>query len=177
MPALFVGVLIAGLIAGVISMVGGIDRSARGGARVKYLNVPTVAAAATVFGIVGYPLARYSALHTAVIFGISGAAAAGAGVAMLAVIAGWAVPSATREVKDARYELQGHFARVSRAIAERAAGEIEYSEEGATHRVSARSVDERAIEGGAEVVIERIEDGIAYVERWSTIAKQLELPA
>jgi membrane protein implicated in regulation of membrane protease activity len=177
MPAMFVAVLMAGLIAGVISMVGGIDRSERGGARVKYLNLPTFGAAATVFGIVGYPLARYSTLHTAMVVGISAAAAAGAAAAMLGVIAGWAVPSAKRVVKDPRYELQGQFARVSQPIADRAAGEIEYSEEGATHRVRAKSLDERAIESGAEVVIERIEDGIAYVERWSKIAKQLELPA
>lgn len=177
MPVLFVAALIAGLVGGVISMVGGIDRSERGGARVKYLNVPTFAAAATVFGIVGYPLARYGALHTAVVVGISSAAAVGAAVGMVGIIAGWAVPSASREVKDPRYELQGHFARVSQAIAERAMGEIEYEEENATHRVRAASLDGRAIEGGAEVVIERIEDGTAFVERWSKIAQDLELPA
>ena len=177
MPAVFVVVLIVGLGLGVISMVGGIDQSERGGARVKYLNLPTFAAAATVFGVVGYPLTRYSALSTGVIVGISIAAAVGAAAGMLGIIAGWAVPSATRAVKDPRYELQGHFARVTQAIAEQGAGEIEFEEQGASRRTRAQSLDGRSIEGGAEVVIERVEEGMAYVERWSKIAKQLELPA
>ena len=130
-----------------------------------------------MFGIVGYPLARYSTLHSAAILLISAGAAAGASAGMLGIIAGWAVPSASREVKDARYELQGHFARVSQAIAEHGVGEISYEEKGASHRRRAVSLDGRAIESGAEVVIERIEEDIAHVERWSKIAKQLELPA
>lgn len=177
MPALFVAALIAGLVAGVVSMVGGIDRSEKGGARVKYLNLPTFAAAATVFGIVGYPLARYGALPSPAVVGISAAAAVGAGVGVLGLIAGWAVPSALRAVKDARYALQGHFGRVTQAIPERATGEVEYTEEGVAHRIRAASADGRPIEAGAEIVIERIEDGTAHVERWSKIAKELELPA
>lgn len=177
MPVMFVAILIAGLVAGVISMVGGIDQSERRGARVKYLNVPMLAAAATVFGIVGYPLTRYSTLPTAGVIAISVAAAAGAAAGVLGIIAGWAVPSAIRAVKDPRYERQGHFARVTQPIMERAEGEIEYADGTAIHRTRAASVDGRPIEAGAEVVIERIEEGTAYVEPWSKIAKQLELPA
>lgn len=170
-------VLIAGLAAGVVSMVGGIDRLGRGGARVKYLNLPTFAAAATVFGIVAYPVARYTHLNALAVLAIAGAAAVGAAGGMVGVIAGWAVPSAAKEVKDERYELQGQFARVTRAIDAQTGGEIEYDIDGVTTRVAARSVGGDAIDAGTEVVIERIESAIAYVERWSKIARELELPA
>ncbi len=170
-------ILFAGLVSGVVSMVAGIDQRERGGARVKYLNLPTIAAAASVFGIVAYPLAKYTGLNTVAIAVIAAAAAAAAPAGMVGVIAGWAVPSATRAVKDLRYDFQGHFARVTQAIAERAAGEIEYVNDAIAYRSRAASLDGGAIEAGAEVVIERIEDGTAHVERWSTIAKQLELPS
>ena len=170
-------ILFAGLVSGVVSMVAGIDQRERGGVRVKYFNLPTFAAAASVFGIVAYPLANYSGLHTAAIAVIAAAAAGAAAGGMVGVIAGWAVPGARRVVKDSRYDLQGQFARVTQAIAARSAGEVEFVNEESTHRVPAASLDGGAIEAGAEVVIERIENGTAHVERWSTIAKQLELPS
>jgi hypothetical protein len=177
MRVVAVAVLFAGLIAGVVSMVAGIDQRERGGARVKYLNLPTLAAGAAVFGIVAYPLAKYSHLGDLAIVVIALLAAAAAAAGMLGLIAGWAVPSAARVVKDARYDLQGQFARVTRAIAPPAPGEIEYQVEGTARRVRAASLDGRPIESGADVVIERIEDDTAHVQRWSVIAKELELPS
>ncbi len=170
------GFLLAGLIAGVISMVGGIDQRERYSVRVRYLNLPIFAAFATVFGVVGYPLFRYTALDPAAILAIAAASACAAAAGMVGVIAGWAVPSASREVKDPRYDLQGHFARVTRAV-DRGTGEIEYTADDVVRRAEARSLDGGVIDAGVEVVIERIEDGIAHVERWSTIAEQLELPS
>jgi len=170
-------VLVTGLIAGVVSMVGGIDQLGRGDARVRYLNLPTFAVAATVFGIVAYPVAKYTSLSTASVLVIALAAGVAAGSAMLGVIAGWAVPSAAKEVKDERYTHQGQFGRITRAIDGGAGGEIEFSADGIVQRVPARSLDGAPIELGTEIVIERIEDGVAYVERWTKIARQLELPA
>jgi hypothetical protein len=42
--------------------------------------------------------------------------------------------------------------------------------------LAARGLDGREVAEGADVVIERVEDGVAYVELWSTIAQQLKLP-
>jgi hypothetical protein len=95
---------------------------------------------------------------------------------MMLIIAGWAVPSAEREVEDERFLLQGHFARVSRGIEREAPGEIIFEHEGRQHVLRAASLDGGAIAPDAEVVIERVEDGVAYVELWSTIAEQLKLP-
>ncbi|HMI57997.1 MAG TPA: hypothetical protein VK511_08115 [Gemmatimonadaceae bacterium] len=174
MTLFFALFLLAGLLVGVVAMLGGIDRKARHGAWVKYLNLPTAGAAAALFGIVGYPLAKYSSLGTAAMLAIAGASAAAAAVGMVAVIAGWAVPSAARNVEDPRYALQGHPARVSQAISGGQAGAIVYEHDGARRTVPAIGLDGTPMAAGTEVVIERIEDGIAYVELWSNIERELE---
>jgi hypothetical protein len=176
MTVLSIAILLAGLIAGVISMLAGIDQQERGGTLVKYLNLPTFAAAATVFGVVSYPLLKYTQVSPTAIMVIAVAAAAAAAGGMVGIIAGWAVPAEAKVVKDPRYELQGQFARVTQSIAAQASGEVEYRDDDVPRRAPARSLDGAAIELGVEVVIERIEDGIVHVERWSTIAQQLELP-
>ena len=177
MTALFLSVLTLGLVLGVVSMIAGIDREQRRGRWVKYLNLPTAGASATLFGLIGYPLAKYTSLRPGPLVAIALAAAVAGAVAMVAIIAGWAVPSAARDVPDERYVLQGHLARVTRAIESDGPGEISYEHEGRRPVARAASLDGTALALNAEVVIERVEDGLAYVERWSTIAKQLELPS
>jgi hypothetical protein len=176
MTLLFALALLVGLTIGVTAMIRGIDRKQRHGAWVKYLNLPTAGAAAALFGIVGYPLAKYSSMGTAAMLAIAGASAAAAAVGMVAIIAGWAVPSAALHVEDPRYALQGHPARVSQSISSGRAGEIAYEHDGTRRTVPAVGLEGAAIGAGAEVVIERIENGIAYVELWSTIEKQMEIP-
>jgi hypothetical protein len=176
MTLFFALVLLAGLALGVIAMIRGIDRKQRHGAWVKYLNLPTAGAAAALFGIVGYPLAKYSSLGTAAMLAIAIGAGAAAAVGMVALIAGWAVPGAALHVEDPRYALQGHPARVSQSISAGSAGQISYEHDGVRHAVPALGLDGAAIATGSDVVIERIEDGIAYVELWSNIEKQLEIP-
>jgi hypothetical protein len=177
MSLLFAFVLLAGLLVGVFAMIKGIDREQQHGAWVKYLNLPTAGAAATLFGIVGYPLAKYSSMGTAAMVAIAGGAAAGAAIGMVVIIAGWAVPSAAHHVEDPRFALQGHPARVSQAITSGSAGEISFEDGGGRHTARALGLDDVPISAGAEVVIERIEDGIAYVELWSNIERQLEIPS
>ena len=173
----FLVVLIAGLGLGVVSMIAGIDRDSRHGGWVKFVNAPIVAIAATLFGLVGYPVARYSTLGPLPQVAIAGGAALVGAGGMMLLIAGWAVPSARRDVPDARYLLQGHVARVSRAIEPGRTGEIVFDEDGVRHSREAVSLDGDAIGLDADVVIHRIEDGLAYVERWSKIARELELPS
>ena len=177
MSSLFLFFFIVGLVLGVVSMIAGIDREQRRGRWVKYLNLPTLGTAAVLFGIVGYPLAKYTSIRPGALVGIAAAAAVAGGVGMVAVIAGWAVPSAARDVPDERYVLQGHLARVTRPIGGSQAGEIAFEVEGRRQIATATSLDGTPIAMDAEVVIERLENGVAYVERWTTIAKQLELPS
>jgi hypothetical protein len=176
MRVLFLAIFIIGLGLGVISMIAGIDREQRHGRWVRYINLPTVGAAATLFGLVGYPLAKYTSLSALEMLAIALAAALVAAGGMVFLIAGWAVPSAAREVEDERFILQGHFAHVIRAIMADEPGEIEFEHEGSRQTLTARGLDGREVAQGADVVIERVEDGVAYVELWSTIAQQLKLP-
>jgi hypothetical protein len=81
----------------------------------------------------------------------------------------------TREdlVVDPRYVLQGHIAQVVAPIAQGGEGTVGFSV-GETRRVvRARAVDDGALAEGTEVVIERLEDDLAYVEAWSQVEKRL----
>jgi hypothetical protein len=113
-------------------------------------------------------------LGTVAMLAIAGGAAAAAAAGMVAIIAGWAVPSAALHAEDPRFALQGHPARVSQSITAEQAGEISYEHDGARRIVPAVGLEGAPIAAGAEVVIERIEDGIAYVELWSNIERELE---
>lgn len=175
----FVVSLILGLILGVVVMIRGIDRHLQRRGRVSPLSMPSLAAFFTVAGAVGYPLVRYTALGTVVVTTIAVVSGLAAGAGAFALVAGWAVPSAAKDEEDPRFLLQGHFARVTRTIGlggEAELGEIEFEHDGVLQRVSARGLDDKAIPEGAEVVIERVEDGVAHVELWATIASELRLP-
>lgn len=178
---LFLGLFLAGLVLAVGAMLFGVERerqSATGaptiGAR---LTVPNVAAFATVSGAVGYLLHRYSSLGTPAVLVIAaiGGALGVAGAVLL--VARWALPAVAGEVVDERYVLQGHPARVTRIIADAAgapsAYEISYEEGGATHVLRAHSLEGTELAPGSEVVIERVENGAAYVEAWSVVERRL----
>jgi hypothetical protein len=172
----FVTLFLGGLVLGVISMLVGIQKDSPPRTARSMFNLATIGAFATVAGAVGYPLARYTSLGSigvSTIALVAGLAAWGLAVAM---IAGWAVPSAAREIEDERFALQGFVGEVTQPIGNGTAGEITFQLEGAWHRHRARSLDGSPIESGTEIAIDRIEDGIAWVERWSTIERHLELP-
>ena len=83
------------------------------------------------------------------------------------------VPSARDEVVDERYLLQGHFARVTSAIAGSEPGAIVYEVNGTRYATKALSVDGTPVDADTEVVIERVEDGVAYVEPWARVEERL----
>jgi hypothetical protein len=65
--------------------------------------------------------------------------------------------------------LTGHIARVTAAISAAAEGAVAYTLEGKDHVVAAISLDGTPIQAGVEVVIGRIENGLAFVERWEAV--------
>ena len=175
LSAVFLASLLAGLLLGVRTMIVGVERPGPSGLAPRAtLSAPTIAAAATTFGLVGYLLHRYAGVGDVVVLVVAVGLAVAAGVGMVALIARWALPGAAAEPPDPRYLLQGTPARVTRAMAADADGEVEYhGEDGARYATPARSFDGSALETGAEVVIDRIEDGIAYVEAWALVEKRL----
>jgi hypothetical protein len=94
------------------------------------------------------------------------------------------VPSSDPE-DDPRYRFQGHVARIVEAIESRRdgntvpTGRIAFSFDGKRHELRARWLpdgDSRPPRAGAvetEVVIERIEGEVAYVEPWTTVEQRL----
>lgn len=187
LSSVFLASLLSGLLLGVYAMLTGVERQPA--TRVPdpaapsvpppppapqlRISPPTVAAAATLFGLVGYLLLSYSALQPGVVI-VAAAVAAGLGLAgMLTLVTRWAVPAAAADHVDPRYLLQGTPARVTRSIAPDADGEVEYRVDGARYATTARTFDGTSLAAGAEVAIDRIEDGIAYVEDWALVEQRL----
>ena len=183
---LFLGFFLAGLVLGVGAMLFGVERKGKTaprhpgaepptiGAR---LTVPNVAAFATVFGAVGYLLHRYTILSLVAIVAVAAVLGVAGVVGAVLLVARWALPGVVAEVVDERYLLQGTPAKVTRVVGPGAgapsAYEISYELEGRTHVLPARSLDDAPLAQGADVVIERVEEGYAYVEAWSVVERRL----
>ena len=181
MSAVFIVSLLAGLLLGVYAMFNGLERRRPGASDLiaptppeqvsARLNLPAIAGFLTIFGAVGYPLSRGLGDMLRLLIA-AGAGALGAAIALL-VVARWAVPSAREEHVDARYLLQGHIAKVTVPIQRDAPGEIAYEIEGSRFTAQALTLDGSSLTSGSEVVIERIEDGVAHVEAWKEVEQRL----
>jgi len=69
--------------------------------------------------------------------------------------------------------LQGHVARVVTSIAAGHEGRISFDYGSERRTLRARSLDDVAVDEGTEVVIERIEGDLAYVEPWLQVEQRL----
>jgi membrane protein implicated in regulation of membrane protease activity len=134
---------------------------------------PAISAFLVMFGLAGYLLTRPGRL----------APAAGAGAA-LGLGALWAVlvtrlAIATARVQpehdpdDPRFVLQGHVAVVTADIPTDGQGTIIIGEAEGRRSLAARAVDGQAIGVGFEVCIERVENGVAFVEPWAVVEARL----
>jgi hypothetical protein len=173
MRAIFLVTLLGGLLLGVRAMLVGIARSRAQIRRAPILNLPTIGALLAAFGATGYLLDRYSQLGSAAVLIIAAVVGGAAAAGIFTMIAGWAVPSAVRDPEDPRFALQGHPGHVVRELPAGSEGTIEYAHDGLTHQLPARSLSGAAVAVGTEIVIERVEDGIAHVELWSVIEQEI----
>jgi membrane protein implicated in regulation of membrane protease activity len=179
LTTIFVAALILGLLLAVRAMLLGVERRRTPlGARppstpsVRF-STPVVSAFASTFGAVGYLLTRPGRMGPAAgtIVALVIGTIAGAFAVRLVRRAAAFVPE--HDPDDPRYVLQGHVATVIAPIVPAGEGEIAYVVEGARYTVRARGLDGSTAERGVEVVIERIEDGVAYVEPWVEVEKRL----
>jgi membrane protein implicated in regulation of membrane protease activity len=136
-----------------------------------YASIPVVAGFTIVFGIVGYFVARAVSVTSALLI------AAGSSV-VAALIVRWLVAKSAsmepeHDIDDERYVLQGHIARVVAAIDAGQEGEISFDVAKSTRTLRARSIDDKPLAAGTEVVIERIEGSLAYVEPWLQVERRL----
>ena len=134
---------------------------------------PAISAFLVMFGVAGYLLSRPGRLSLA--WGVGAALVLGALWATL--ITRLAIATARmrpeHDPDDPRYVLQGHVAMVTATIPAEGEGSIAYGDGVARHSLRARSIDDQAIEEGVEVCIERVEEGVAFVERWALVEARL----
>ena len=97
----------------------------------------------------------------------------GGGVLLMINGIGFFAPSKQPRPQDDPEVLTGLIARVTSAISSAATGVVAYTVEGLFREVAARSVDGAFIDVGADVVIERIVEGTAFVERWDIVEARL----
>ena len=185
MQLLYLAAFLTGLVLGVYAMIRGVERIGSGrsleldalgrplGSARMALSAPIFSAFATVFGITGYLLWRYSQLAIPAQLAVAtGIALVGTVVATRAV-AHWATQAAQHDVVDERYLLQGHPAEVVAAIGSSGSGQIAYVVGGKRYAATAQSLDGTPVAVGTDVVIDRVENGVAYVEPWVQVEQRL----
>jgi membrane protein implicated in regulation of membrane protease activity len=154
---------------------GGHAASGHHGSGISPFNLSTISAFLTWFGGAGYLLARYSSLTGALIVVLATASGLVGGGVIFVTLSRYVAPRLT-EMRPEDYRVAGTVARVSSPIRASGTGEIVYSLAGTLRSDGARSASGEALDRGTEVVILRVERGIAYVERWDSYARQLGLP-
>jgi hypothetical protein len=177
MIPLFLGSFLAGLVLTVVSMLVGVEgrgesvtKAERGTRPRVRLTRPIIAAFAMLFGVLGYLLNRHTTLGPISTL-ILAAVAGGLGIlGSVLLVAKWAVKGAHDDTAEL---LQGHVATVTRGATASVPAEITYVLNGIRSVVPAKSVDESRLAMGAEVVIERIDNGVAFVEAWAQVEERL----
>jgi len=91
---------------------------------------------------------------------------------MITLLAQWAFRGISATSVDEE-EIQGQLAVVTRDIAASASGEISYENHGKVIRVPARGLGTKPLIAGSDVVIDRIENGVAFVEEWAVVEQRL----
>jgi hypothetical protein len=178
MTILYLAAFVGGLLLAVRVMMFGVERPREEhprGERTFRISPPVIVAFATVFGLFGYIMSRHwaVALGTVATFAVAAALGLLAAVISARLVRDWWKITPEHEVDDERYQLQGHLARVTKSIATDVEGEVAFDVGPTRHVLAARGLDDAAITEGAEVVIDRIEYGIAYVEAWAEVEKRL----
>jgi membrane protein implicated in regulation of membrane protease activity len=175
MIAFYLGALIAGLLLGVAVMLFGIERRKTSVVEQSEKpirpSLPLVAAFAIAFGVAGYLFSRFGSSAGALIAAVAIGSACAIGTRW--VVKKSATISLEHDVEDERFVLQGHVARVVSSIGPGGEGRIIFDLGDERKTLRARSLDEGLVEEGTEVVIERIEGDLAYVEPWLQVEERL----
>jgi hypothetical protein len=128
------------------------------------LNMPTIMAAITWFGGVGYLLRQSLGLNGYVAAGLAIGSGLVGGAIMFVLLARVLWPMMSKPLSTADYRLPGTPARVVSSIRAGGVGEIVYAKNGTRFTAGAKSADEEAIAKGSEVVIISYEKGMATVQ-------------
>jgi hypothetical protein len=176
MTIVYLASFIGGLLLAVRVMIFGVERSRSehpAGERTFRLSPAVIAVGAVVFGVVGYILQVRLVAGPATRPIAAAALAVVAGLATARWVKRWWTITPEHEVEDVRYQLQGHLAQVTKSIGPERDGEVAFEIENERRVLRARHFEHGALAAGTDVVIERIEDEIAYVEAWQEVEKRL----
>jgi hypothetical protein len=193
MQLLYLATFLTGLLLGVYAMIRGVERigtpgrtpelDALGrptGAARMALSAPTAGAFATVLGVTGYLLWRYTTLASGVQLAVAVGAALIATVAAARAVSYWATQAAEHDIVDERYLLQGHPAQVVTPILADLPGEIAYvvggKRQGRKRRGVRRALDTgRTASLGADEMVVRQPDplfiGWLGGRRWHNVGR------
>lgn len=140
------------------------------GANPLHASLGTVLVFLTWLGGVGYVLRR--AIEAPLFVALPIAAVASVGIAALMQRAIRALSNPAGSVLEPeQFRLPGTIGRVSSSIRAGGTGEVIYEQGGVRQVVAARAADGGALARGTEVVVLRVERGIATVEIFDVFAK------
>jgi hypothetical protein len=173
----FLAAFIGGLLLAVFAMLHGVEntraRRNRAQSPSPFFNLPAIAAFAVGFGAAGYPLVSRTDLPAWGVFVIALATGCLATSGMIILLASWALRKGRPEIPSEEDGVQGQLGIVTREIAWPGMGEVAYTYLGERQHAQARSIVEKALPVGTEVVIDRIENDVAFVEEWSAVEQRL----
>jgi membrane protein implicated in regulation of membrane protease activity len=181
LDAVLIGCFLFGILFTIVSLAFGLADLGSGGDHgagtadshghdgpLTFLSLSSVLAFLTWFGGVGY-LVRNGLDWWAPLSLVVGILAGLAG----AVAVSWAIGRVLRSssgVLDPRdYRLVGTIGRVTSSIRSDGYGEIVYEQGGTRHVAAARATDTRPIARDVEVVVLRLERGVAIVQPWDEL--------
>jgi hypothetical protein len=175
--SIYVALFGIGLLTGVYTMLLGSVRLGQDQSAVRTppagFNAPVVAGALVAFGAVGYITGIYAHLSTIATGVIALVAAVVGWIGMTTLMAKWALKGPIIDPHEELEELQGTIATVTKPIVPGTPGEIVYVFRGKQLRVAAQDIGGGVVGVGTEVVIEKIEGGVADVELWSAVEQRL----
>jgi len=151
---------------------GGGGGALRGGAKggISWFNASTAMAFLAWFGGTGYILTKHShfvALTSLSISMLSGLFAGAVVFRFMARI----VKATESQLLDWDYRMEGAVGFISSPIRENGTGEMIFEQNSIRKSLAARSGDGTSLEKGTEVVIERYDNGIAYVRKWEEFTR------
>jgi len=149
---------------------GALRGAGKGSAHIGWLNASTAMAFLAWFGGTGYILTNHSHFVALLSLGFSTVSGLIAGTIVFRFMAR-IVRATESQLLDWDHRMEGSIGFVSSTIRENGTGEIIFEQNSVRKSLAARTEDAKGLPKGAEVVIDRYEDGIAYVKPWDEFAR------
>ena len=147
---------------------GGPRGAAKGG--ISWFNTSTAMAFLAWFGGVGYILTKHSHFVAVTSLGFATLAGLFAGLIVFRFMAR-IVKATEAQLLDWDYRMEGAVGVISSPIRKDGTGEVIFEQNNVRKSLAARSGEGAPLEKGTEVVIERYDNGIAYVKKWDEFTR------